>query len=175
MTRHKDDYYRTPDWCADDGARLARHWSPRRGPVLDPCAGDGALLRACERFGMLTSGIELDPERAWAAECGAGDALGPGSWPRADVVLMNPPFKLWQEFIARALSEYDGDVPIVVLLRLAALAGQKRRDWWLGIKRERGLSVHVLSKRPSFTGGATDSADYAWIVIGTGVSEIDWI
>jgi hypothetical protein len=45
------------------------------------------------------------------------------------------------------------------LLRLAFLEGQKRAPFW---KAQPPYSVSVLAKRPSFTGGGTDSAAYAF-------------
>ena len=49
---------------------------------------------------------------------------------------------------------------VAMLLRLALLAGQKRTVLW---QRYPPAVVWVLPQRPSFTGGGTDSYDYAWI------------
>jgi len=159
-TRRGDDFYRTPDWCADIGARIAT--PDGTTCVLDPCAGDGALLDAVARRSVTIDrqGIELDEVRAKASRSSHGDALLM-AWPRCDAVLMNPPFSLWQPFVAKALAH--GPSRVVVLLRLGALAGQKRAGFWKGAADSWGITVHVLSKRPSFTGGGNDSSDYAWV------------
>ncbi len=158
--RREADFYRTPDWCADIGARIAT--PDGTGCVLDPCAGDGALLDAVARRSVTIErlGIELDDVRAKASRSVCGDALAM-PWPRCDSVLMNPPFSLWQVFTEKALDH--GPSRVVVLLRLGALAGQKRTGFWRGAAESWGITVHVLSRRPSFTGGGNDSSDYAWV------------
>ena len=157
-TRRADDFYRTPDWCADIGARIACTYG---GAVLDPCAGDGSLMRAVERLDRQAFGIELDQVRADAAGCVCADAFE-RDWAECGVILMNPPFRLWQPFVQKA-KEHGGVGGIVVLLRLGALAGQKRQPWWRAARASWGVTVHVLSRRPSFTGKGTDGADYAWV------------
>ena len=37
----------------------------------------------------------------------------------------------------------------------------KRHEWW---KENTPTSIHVLSKRPSFTGTGTDATGYCWII-----------
>ena len=159
--RRTDDFYRTPDWCADIGARIALQHG---ATVLDPCAGDGSLMQAVAQAGGEPLGIELDEVRAKQAGAQHADALNV-EWPRASVVLMNPPFNLWQPFVQKALGRVSAIDPtaVVVLLRMGALAGQRRRDWWRAVGDCWGVTVHVLSKRPSFTGRGTDGADYCWL------------
>lgn len=165
MVRHADDFYATPDWCADLGAGIALR--PDSLVVLDPCAGDGSLMRAVQRCrpGLVrTLGLELDSGRAELSGAQCCDALDPNiTWPDADAILMNPPFRRWQEFVDRALAHRARVV--VVLLRLGSLASQGRRAWWQQVGEQRGVEVHVLSRRPSFTGGKTDATDYAWIAL----------
>jgi hypothetical protein len=157
--RRADDAYMTPPWCADIGARIAT--PDGTTCVLDPCAGEGALLDAVlRRKPVGVHGIELDHGRAGPRGYTCGDALTL-PWPRCDSVLMNPPFSLWQPFVEMALIHAPSRV--VVLLRLGALAGQKRAAFWKGAAENWGITVHVLSKRPSFTGGGNDSSDYAWV------------
>ena len=75
-------------------------------------------------------------------------------------VVTNPPYSLAEKFIrhARKLCPH---ADLVFLLRLAFLASAKRLPLWQDV----GIpDVYVLPNRPSFTGGGTDSADYAWFV-----------
>ncbi len=176
--RHDLDFYATPSWCADIGAVIATPSGV--STVLDPCAGDGALLDAIRRRNpnLTALGIELDPIRAAACGATVGDALSAEwnhDWPTADCVLMNPPFNAWQPFVDRAMSRDYWRV--VVLLRMGALAGQKRREWWRRIADSHGVRVHILSRRPSFTGGGTDGCDYCWVSISRHMHEegIRWV
>jgi hypothetical protein len=81
---------------------------------------------------------------------------------------MNPPFKLWQPFLEKALGSgpFEGPDAVIVLLRLGALAGQRRQDFWNETRSQWNIRLNVLSKRPSFTGKGTDATDYAWVEIG---------
>jgi hypothetical protein len=117
---------------------------------------------------------EIDEERA--AECQTlcathhGDFLAtapPAEDQRVELVVMNPPFSLAQEFVERCHLHIDpkGHVgTIAVLLRLAFLASAKRREF----RAKHPFDLYPLASRPSFTGGGTDSADYAWYLFGTG-------
>lgn len=165
--RDPSDFYETPAWCVE---ALLPHLRPFAS-VLDPAAGRGAILDAVRaaRPDVETAGIELDAERAEV--CGTkhrticGDALR-CPWPVGDLVLANPPFSYAIEFAnvgaVGALCGMHGES--AMLCRLGLLAGQRRRDFW----RSHPADVWVLSKRPSFTGKGTDSADYCWAVWGPG-------
>ena len=48
-----------------------------------------------------------------------------------------------------------------MLLRINYLGSISRHEWW---KENTPIAIHVLSKRPSFTGKGTDATDYAWYV-----------
>jgi hypothetical protein len=76
---------------------------------------------------------------------------------RFAVAITNPPFRLAQEFIDAALACADH---VVMLLRLNYLASKGR---WPFMSRHTP-DVYVLPNRPSFTGGKTDSIEYAWFV-----------
>jgi len=147
--RQPDDFYSTPAWCTR--AILPVIITPSVRHVLDPAAGEGAILDEVKRMyhgAVGTSGYETDHERALV--CGAhghgvgvADALASRRWV-ADAVVMNPPFALASEFVARAISE----VPTVAcVLRLGFLASMKRATFW----RDHPADVFVLPRRPSFT------------------------
>lgn len=159
------DYYPTPAWCA---RRIleALAFPPAR-LYLEPCAGDGALVRALKAYDP-TCGVvacELRPaEHPSLVRSGAdvvfiGDALS-GKLPVVDVAFMNPPFSLAVEFVRAALDA----APIVVAL--------ERLTWactWGKAEPARMPSMFVLPNRPSFTGaGRTDASEYAWFVWGMG-------
>lgn len=191
--RRHNDYYPTPievtgllgDW-------LSRNELGAGGSVLDPSAGEGAILRALEWVGRTLHALEIREEcRASLAFCDVahiGDALlprgirgGVGPSPRGDdwtgkygLVACNPPFSLAREFVETY--RYVGKVS-AFLLRLNFFASQARAPWWVS---DPPAHVLVLPKRPSFTDdGKTDSTDYAWVVwagrTARGATRLDWL
>jgi predicted RNA methylase len=176
--RHEDDFYATPEWVTR--IALPHVFSEQVATdvqcvrVLDPCCGDGKILSAVKQWGTMigldctTVGYELDETRAKEAEDSGvvvlktGDALKQ-EWVEADVLITNPPYKLAENFVIKALEA--GYPTVAMLLRLNWLASMKRRSFHTQYPSD----VHVLPKRPSFTAnGRTDSTEYAWFVWGKG-------
>lgn len=165
-TRPDGDFYRTPEWCVKKILPALPN-----GSVLDPCAGDGAILRAVDGIHAPLSGIEINPELCVGAQCigtfiEEKDALlDSTNWGRPNLVLMNPPFGLALEFVRKAIEvQKPHGGTVAALLRMAFVAGKARGAFWDGNPGD----MHVLSRRPSFTGHGTDSCDYAWFVFGPG-------
>jgi hypothetical protein len=162
--------------------RLAPHLEPSRPwRVFDPGCGDGALGAACRGVEPNTQlvGAELDEELAknaaarGYAHVSVGDFLELPSiykargFPAPDLIICNPPFTLWTQFVNRIFDEWRGrETYVAVLGRLGMLGAQWRREWWRDVCFDYGRpALRVLSKRPSFTGdGRTDGTDYAWYV-----------
>lgn len=181
--RHPDDNYVTPDWCVD---ALLNAVPPMREDmgIVDPGCGSGAILDALDARGPWPLlGVELNSERAKEAEAKGHAviyrdflAMKPGTVKNADAVIMNPPYKLAIDFVGAAIrmcSSFQtrafciGWEPggfVAALLRLSFLESKSRRLFW----HHNPADVYVLSKRPSFTGGGTDAAAYAWFVWGPG-------
>lgn len=146
--RLADDYYATPSFAT---RAIIPHlnWIKAK-TVLDPCAGDGAILREARSCHpeVEARGIELDPVRANKAgcHCYCMDALTT-DWGSPDITIFNPPFLLSQEFIDKALRERPRGGEVAVLMRLGMLAGQERATFW----RFSPADIYVLAKRPNFT------------------------
>lgn len=165
--RHPDDFYATPAWAT---LAILRYAARPGDIVLDPACGDGAILDVAAECNFKTIGLELDEGRARRA-AGHGkhvaiirDALDVGAWPRAEAIVMNPPFGCAMEFVERAIAEARVcDANVAALLRLPWLASRKR----VAFHRAHPSDVYVLPRRPSFTpDGKTDATDYAWFVWG---------
>lgn len=165
------DFYETPAWCV----RAILPHLPASSEVLDPCAGNGALLDVLRTEGhdRDSRAIEIDPERRAEAQRrghnvhreGDALALSPGAWANPHLIIMNPPFSLAQEFVERALAERHPRGTVAALLRLGFLASAKRAAFHQAYPSD----VYVLPKRPSFTpDGRTDASDYCWLVWGPG-------
>lgn len=160
--RMADDFYETPPWAT---RAILRVLGPRDGVILDPCAGDGAILAVAREMCPVAhlSAIELRPEHEAACRGAMSgpfvrptdlvirDALLPESWrgrttDRPHLVLTNPPFELSMEFVRRALDEVSRGGTVAMLLRLAFMASIERQAF----HNERPADVFVLPRRPSF-------------------------
>lgn len=159
------DLYETPEWVT---RAIVHELPPACTPVLDPCAGRGAILKVLRARGYHVHGIEI--ERGCAIEtqalgigCAIGDALV-NDWVSPPLVVMNPPFNRAEEFVWRALYQRARGGSVFALLRLGFLESQARREF----HEEHPSDVYVLAKRPSFVNGRTDASAYAWFAWGPG-------
>ncbi len=100
---------------------------------------------------------------------------------RAVWVVGNPPFKQALDHVEHALSlafamRANPTLPaggVAMLLRLAFLEGEVRRRFW---ERYPVTDLHVMTRRPSFTGGKTDSCAYGFFVWRDGPREpVRWM
>lgn len=169
------DFYRTPEWVVVSilphlDQRILRH-----GLILEPSAGDGAIIKALQpKITDLRQvmGIEIRSEGvAQLSELGIGLTMeGDAVWQmehmakcwdeRPSLVIANPPFKDAIEHLRAAIQVVAPGGQVAFLLRLAFLAGKKR----VSFHQEFAGDVYVLPRRPSFTGKGTDSSDYMWWV-----------
>lgn len=90
----------TPPEIADQLAILARLNGKQR--ILEPSAGDGALIHAAQKFGAFAlnvTAVEINPKRITELACFCGTVIEkdflevlPGDIGLFDRVIMNPPF-----------------------------------------------------------------------------------
>jgi hypothetical protein len=160
------DHYPTPKWATEAllAHAEAQGWLASGSTVLDPAAGEGAILDVAHQRGHRTHGIELQPQLAAAArrkghKVRQGDALSV-PWPACDAVITNPPYSYQEAFLAMALAYAAPGRRVCALLRLSFLGSARRADF----HRQHPAWVLVLPRRPSFDGQGTDSADSAWFV-----------
>jgi hypothetical protein len=123
--------------------------------VWEPSVGGGAFLRALEANGAQVWTSDINPEIGARV---TGDALAIHPPPETAWTIGNPPFSDAEAHVRHALSRTPG---VAFLLRLAFLESIKRRPLW---QAHPPAAVYVLSERPSFTGGATDSAAYGFFI-----------
>lgn len=161
--REQDDFYETPAWATRAILPHLERVPTEEGPrvILDPFAGRGAILEVVRDDwglsgkGPIRFGIELDEGRAREAaafaaldEVTCGDALAPSiPWPRAHLVLTNPPYKHAERAIRRAHAEVvvrGGEAAF--LLRVNFLGSEKRAAF----HRQFPSDVFILPRRPSF-------------------------
>jgi hypothetical protein len=176
--RREHDFYSTPEWCT---RALFEHLPMlQERLVLDPCAGDGAILKVAQGYRLETHGIELRdvpmPEGATTWWAGRDALLSQQSEVygyRFSNIVTNPPYSLAQEFIEAWRDRVHFSA---WLLRLNFLGSQKRAAWF---RQRPPARVLILPRRPSFTGGATDSCEYAWMVWDapeyTDSTKLEWL
>lgn len=166
-TREPSDFYPTPAWCVH---RLLEAIEIPGTKWQDPCAGDGAIVRAVSYTGspmvpVQWSTFEIRPE----CEAKLVDLVGlerhhTADWLRLnptvepDAIITNPPYSLAMEFVQAAIDR----CPFVAMLLRLNFLGSESRSQFL---RDNPPSVYVLPNRPSFVkNGHTDSIEYAWFV-----------
>jgi hypothetical protein len=138
------DFYATPPWCYEN---LDIDWG-LFSSAHEPCSGDGRIQMFLETdLSIPTTYSEIMEDKDFFDWDG-----------RADLILTNPPFSLAKEFIDHSLPRCK---VCIMLLRINYLGSITRHAWW---KEHKPTALHVLSKRPSFTGTGTDATDYAWYV-----------
>jgi len=176
--RSEADFYPTPSWLID---RLLEACPLPGGRWLEPCAGDGAIIRAvnARRSDVQWTAVELRdcvPEirRAAVDVTGKTDPTSfkpitvhspqdfltwDPAWAPFDCCLMNPPYSLAAEFIERVLHMAT---VVAAPLRLNFLGSEARAEWFehvVGVP-----DVYVSPNRPDFSGQGGDSCEYAWMV-----------
>lgn len=180
--RNKDDFYATPAASVHSLLdRVGKELSDYGTDWLEPCVGDGAILRSVALYGQWNRPHHFPFHPTWDAcdinplpeNCATpgllsfhlGNYLLFSAERLYNVIITNPPFFLAQEIIEHSLALYDGiyaadyQPVVIMLLRLGFLGSEKRSKWWQGKEPD---AVYVLSDRPDFTGGGGDSCDYGW-------------
>lgn len=163
--RSPADFYATPAWCVElVWPIIAPFYAGLT--VLDPCAGDGAILRALPGS-TPRCGVELNPRRVLECtragiDCLHADYLSETDMPWAGGVgiLTNPPYSLVDAFIERSLALCP-DAPVTMLLSVGFVGAQKRAD----LLRE-PFDLYLLPRRPHFTGSGSAMAGYGWFSWG---------
>lgn len=130
--RPGSDFYRTP--ASATLALLQRE--NLRPSVWEPACGDGAIVDVLRSHDLPVVATDL---YAYGAGVPGVNFLEETEL-RAPVIVTNPPFRLASDFARHAI-ELRAE-RVCLLLRLAFLEGQRRRDLWPHLAR-----VHVFSKR----------------------------
>jgi hypothetical protein len=131
LSERRDDLYETPPVAIE--ALLRHERLPHR--LWDPCCGPGNIVNALRAAGHEVIGSDLvdygDPTHFYRRKAPDG----------CEGVVMNPPFKLAEEFIAHAL---DLSPLVIALLRLGFMESERRAP----ILEGRGLArIHQFRKR----------------------------
>lgn len=178
--RHELDFYETPSWTVDALLDRLNGKLEKVSSILDPAAGNGALIRGINDCRITAIDIDARHRRQLeliTPDVWIGDFLetSVGTIGVHDMIICNPPYNYAEAFVRHAMG-HDGKkewfAPVgYFLLRLNFLASKGRKFWM----REKKPNVYVLSKRPSFTGdGRTDGTEYAWFEFKITPTEGKW-
>jgi len=164
--RPEHDFYPTPPHVV----RMILPFLPVVGPVLDPFAGDGAIVRVVrDEWGIDTIGYDIDPARRIGAHVSEHrDSLSEKPWAEVPLIVTNSPYTAdsgnARQCVERVIREIaPRRATAAMLLRLGFAAGKTRFD----LHQDYPSDMYVLAARPSYTkDGKTDRYDYAWFVWG---------
>lgn len=171
-----DDFYASPREAVDALIRIEADHLPKT--ILEPACGDGAIVLPFREAGYRVFASDLVARGCPDSESGV-DFLMPFPVPGVfEGIVSNPPFKLAQQFITKAISISPY---VAMLLRLSFLEGQARHEWFRNSPLAR---VHVASRRlpmmhrHGWVGPvASSTTPYAWFVWQSdhvGAPEIHW-
>ena len=186
-----NEYYATPPDLVQD--LLALGVIPGDATILEPCAGDGAIIRTMKEWGHTGSftAIELEPEfRASLTQSLALTNRGDGEdrliidsffadyisedyIGRHDVGIVNPPYSLTEKFIEKSLQICN---EVWAVLRMSFFVGIKRCRWLRTFTPRRVL---IAPRRPNFYPKKnTDICGTAWVLFDNGfngVTTMEWL
>ena len=175
------DFYPTPKETIDSLMDTLSKYNIFLGDrILEPCAGDGALLQSLWHPGAKIQAYDIDDTHLAHLRKHAddGDILCYGTKDVLtltqkeiegfDAIVTNPPFSITQEILEHILSLREkafnkNHLYVIILQRLGFLGSQKRHDFWNKYPPD---AVWAVSKRPSFTGCGTDAHEYGWFIWG---------
>ena len=165
MRRPLDAYY-TPDALA---VAIVRWLGVEPGEhVYEPHAGGGAFVRALRDAGAYVRASDVDEEAAGLREAHAwwvrDFVVDPPVFGLApSMIVGNPPYAGAEQHVRRALAEVRPMGRVAFLLRIGFLASMARSALF---RAHPVCRVGVVVPRPSFTGGGSDSSEYAVLVWG---------
>jgi hypothetical protein len=166
-SRKENDFYPTPVW----GTQALLDREKFTGIIWEPACGDGKMSEVLKSNGYaVISSDKFDYGYQFAGE---QDFLTLEDEHKVDNIVTNPPFKLGQEFVEKALTIAKNKV--AMLLRIQFLEGQNRSAW---LAKTPLKYVYVFGKRLNFNASGGAVLCFAWFVweVGyTGEPIIRWI
>lgn len=164
--RQKFDQYFTPDAVASALVEIvaSRIYEPAR--ILEPSCGSGAFIRAASAMWPRASivGVDIDPHVETDAppfeRCVQDFREHSGEY---ELIVGNPPFSEAQAHVEHALSLLSERGTLAFLMRVGFLESKARFEF---NRNHMPREVHVLDRRPKFTGKGSDSTPYALFIWG---------
>lgn len=168
-----DDFYKTHRVAVDSLLAIEKKWL--RGKVWEPGCGDGAIVNVMRAKGFSVFASDI-VDRGCPRSL-IQDFLAP-SKRTADVIVMNPPYLLAQEFVDTALERAP---KVAALLRLPFLESGKRKTWFesgplarVWISARRLPMMHRGGWQGKKAGSAVAHGWFIWDKRHSGAPEIRW-
>ena len=162
--RHDADLYETPAEAID---MLLRH-VPVSGPVLEPSAGRGAIVRELRRHGLKVHASDLYDHKAdprLGIKTGV-DFLKATTLFGCRSGVMNPPFKDAERHVRHALRLLPDGGTLAVLLRMNWRAAKGRADLLPYIHTEVIAGRLKMLPPGAIDRGHGGTTDFSWFVFG---------
>jgi hypothetical protein len=160
------DDFPTPSWGTRALCEFLRDGEPALNlatmAAREPCANRGFMVRPlAEYFGSVIASDVHDYGAGFPVE----DYLFPGHIPEVDFTCMNPPFRLAEQFVQRALE--TSRIGCAAILRSAFLEGKARFDGLFSVTPP--AFVLQFAERIPMVKGRVDSTAasataYAWLI-----------
>lgn len=170
---HKEDYYVTPIHVVEEfiDAFIQVEEIPKSVEILDPTAGGDLTTPMSYPTALKNKGFTNIITHDFRPDSPAdlhGDYFDLRCNNLFDIIITNPPFNLAIEITEKALTDVRDGGLVIMLLRLNFF-GSKGRKYFFDKMMPKFCFVH--HKRISFTGGGTDSVEYAHFVWQRGYTE----
>jgi len=169
--RERDDFYPTPP----EGTRALLSVERFDGPIWEPACGDGAISKV-----LIDAGYEVISSDL--VDRGYGESRADFLMeykPRAPNIVTNPPFKMAEPFVRKALDLTTGKV--AMLCRLAWLEGRERRKMFESTPLARvwvfagRLSLQRARLAEKHEGGMIAFAWFVWDHSHKGPPTLGWV
>lgn len=177
--RNDHDYYETPPWMV--ASLLAYHPIERQALILEPCCGDGSIVRALRASGfsrILTNDLDERHEASRHRDATALEFWEMKTIANVDWVITNPPFNVAIHILEQAC--LVAKVGVAFLLRKTFLEPTGREDMPKASDRGPWLHIHPPTQviglpRHSFRGKGSDSVSCDWMIWRAGGRQVDGV
>ena len=170
--RETSDYYATDPKAVEQLLELESF----SNAIWEPACGEGHISKVLKEHGHYVRSTDL-VDRGFG-EGGIDFLMQWERW-RGDIIT-NPPYKLAQEFVEKAIQLIDHRAKVAMFLKLTFLEGQARYKLFKNTPPRRvWVAVHRLEcpMNGVFSNGKGSAVCYAWFVWEkgfTGKPEIGW-
>ena len=169
--RQSEDYYATDP----KAVTLLLGLEKFKGPILEPCCGEGHISKVLLENGFKVDSFDIVDRGFGKVQDFLSDEVS--SW-KGDIIT-NPPYKLANEFLNKALQIVPKGRKVAMFLKVQFLEGKQRKGFF---KKYAPKKIWVSSSRLKCGmngdfGGANSALAYAWFIWEKGYqgeTTLDW-